>query len=224
MLNIIPYSPEHEKSWVYTKALAYLFSDFFDDNSREKDSFPSDIYEDTIELVAFEEDQLVGLLDIAIYNHAYSQSYKYHPADKVAYFANLAVHPDYQGRGIAGRLFEEAERQLLEKKVDALAIFTRGDERANHLYQKWGGELVCRDWLVVGVPKVEEVDFRFTVHLTEHRLALVKSDDTEQPYYLREGIYIVTREADLALFNIEQVYEERTYIKRYTSLGSDLSE
>lgn len=215
MMTIIPYTPEYEKSWVYTKALAYLFSDFFDDNSRAKDSFPSDVYEDTIELIALEGDHLVGLLDIAIYNKEYSRSYKYHPAEKVAYFANLAVHPDHQGKGIAGRLFKEAEKLLLEKKVDALAIFTRGGEEANHLYQKWGGQLVCRDWLVVGSPKAEEEDFVFQVKLDEQRLAFVKPDGVEQPYYLREGTYVVAREDDLALFDIDQVYEERTYIKVY---------
>lgn len=215
MISIFPYTPKYEKDWVYTKALAYLFSDFFDDNSRAKDSFPSNIYEDTIELIALEGDQLVGLLDIAIYNREFSQSYKYHPADKVAYFANLAVHPDHQGKGIAGRLFEEAERLLREKGVQALAIFTRGGETANHLYQKWGGQLVCRDWLVVGTPKAEEDDFVFRVKLDEQRLAFVKPDGAEQPYYLREGTYVVAKEDHLALFDIDQVYEERTYIKVY---------
>lgn len=215
MISIIPYTPRHEKAWVYTKALAYLFSDFFDDNSRAKDSFPSDIYEDTIELIALEGDQLVGLLDIAIYNREYSLSYKYHPAEKVAYFANLAVHPDHQGKGIAGLLFAEAERLLREKGVQALAIFTRGDQAANHLYQKWGGQLVCRDWLVVGTPKAGEEDFVFQVKLDEQRLAFVQPDGAEQPYYLREGTYVVAKEDDLALFDIEQVYEERTYIKVY---------
>lgn len=215
MITITPYSPEHEKAWVYTKALAYLFSDFFDDNSRAKDTFPSDIYEDTIELVALDGDQVVGLLDIAIYNKNYSQSYKYHPADKVAYFTNLAVHPDHQGKGIAGRLFEKAECLLREKGVKALAIFTRGDENANHLYQKWGGKLVSTDYLVVGTPKSEPADFTFQVNLAEQRLAFVKSDGTEQPYYLREGVYVVAQKEDLELFDCEQVYEERTYIKTY---------
>ena len=38
-MKIQIYDSIYEKSWVYTKALSYLFSPFFDDMSRSKDEF-----------------------------------------------------------------------------------------------------------------------------------------------------------------------------------------
>lgn len=213
MIKFQLYTKRYEKSWVYCKALAYLFSDFFDDISRQKDDF-SDLYEDSIELIALDNGKVVGLLDIGIYSQENSRTYPYYSCDKVAYFANLAVHPDYQHQGIAGQLFKIAEELLIEKKVEALAIFTRGGEEANYLYQKWGAKLIVRDWLVIGTSKNLEQDFRFRVNVEEGRLAFER-DNGELAYYQREGHYIVSKEKDLSLFDIDQVYEERTYLKLY---------
>ncbi len=213
MITITSYQSKYEKSWVYCKALAYLFSEFFDDISPNKDDL-SDWYADSIELIALRGDMVVGLLDIGIYSLENSRAYPYYPCDKVAYFSNLAVHPDFQGQGIAEKLFREAEKLLKEKEVEALAIFTRGDDKANHLYQKWGAELICKDWLVVGRPKALQQDFHFKVLLDEKRLTF-ETNDGELPYYLREGHYIVAKEEDLALFDEDQIFEERTYLKRY---------
>lgn len=211
MLEIKKYDSLYEKSWVYCKALSYIFSDFFDDISREKDDF-TDFYEDSIELVALNGSTVVGLLDIGIYSREDSLKYPYYPCDKVAYFANFAVHPDYQNRGIAKSLLAEVEKLLLLKGVEALAIFTRADEAANHLYQKWGAQLICRDWLVVGTPKTLEQEFQFKVLREEERLQF-DTLDGELPYYQREGHYIVARQESLDLFNIDHLYEERTYLK-----------
>ena len=62
-MKIQTYDSTYEKSWVYTKALSYLFSPFFDDMSRSKDEFTEEPYQDSIELIAVEDDQVVGLLD-----------------------------------------------------------------------------------------------------------------------------------------------------------------
>ncbi|MFA9414672.1 N-acetyltransferase family protein [Streptococcus sp. E29BA] len=208
---IRPYVVSDEKGWVYTKALSYLFSSFFDDREPTKPDRDQTVFEDRIELVAEEEGQIVGLLDIDIYNADYSRKYLYAPADKVAYFTNLAVHPDYQGRGIAQALYQEAYTQLLEKGVEKLAIFTREGDAANHLYQKWGGQLVCQDWLVVGVPK-DLSQPSFAIDLRAQQICLTGQDGQPQPYYLREGIYIVTKETDLAHFTIDTMYKEYTYV------------
>lgn len=193
--------------------MAYLFSDFWDDNSREKDDF-SDYYEDSIELIVLDGETVVGLLDIGIYDKEASRAYPYYSCDKLAYFANLAVHPDYQNQGIANELFTEAEKLLLSKKVQALSIFTRGDANANYLYQKWGAELIAKDWLVVVLPKTLHQDFTFKVLKDDQRLSF-ETTDGELSYYQREGVYIVSQEEALASFEAEAIYEERTYLKRY---------
>lgn len=92
---ITTYKATYEKSWVYTKALAYLFSDFWDDIETEKTQFTDEPFEDSIELIALEGNQVIGLLDIGIYNVEASKAYFYHSCSKLAYFANFAVHPDY---------------------------------------------------------------------------------------------------------------------------------
>lgn len=124
-MKIRNYQAGDEKGWVYTKALAYLFSPFFDDRDTFKPALDREVFDERIELVAEEAGQIVGILDIEIYNQEYSRIYRYAPADKVAYFSNLAVHPEFQGRGIAQVLFDRARAKLEEKKVEKLSIFTR---------------------------------------------------------------------------------------------------
>lgn len=133
------YQTSDEKGWVYCKALSYLFSPFFDDRETEKPDLMTDVYDHRVEWVAEVNEQIVGLIDIDIYTEECSRSYIYAPSKRTAYFTNLAVHPDFQGQGIAQALFEKAERELREQGVEKLAIFTREDDAANHLYQKWGG-------------------------------------------------------------------------------------
>ncbi|MET3558587.1 ribosomal protein S18 acetylase RimI-like enzyme [Streptococcus rupicaprae] len=212
-MNIIPYDSKYEKSWLYTKALSHLFSPFFDDMSRVKEEMNTEVYEDQLDLIAVEGEQVLGLLCISIYKPEYSRSYAYYPCEKVAYFENLAVHPDYQNQGIASKLWEVADAWLKEQEVQALAIFTRDGDAANHLYQKWGGQLVAEDYLVVGTPKDQE-GFTFEVLREEKRLKFSR-DGKEIPYYQREGTYIVSQKENLELFDIDAVCHEKTYIKVY---------
>lgn len=215
-MEIRDYIHIDEKEWVYTKALSYLASPFFDDISRIKDTFDNDLYQSSIELVAIEDNHVIELLDIGIYTKEMSQKYNYYSADKVAYFTNLAVHPDHQNKGIASKLFKEAERQLVKQQVNALAIFTRDVDAANHLYKKWGAEELIQDFLVIGTPK-NSSDFIFDVDVKNKRLKFTDSiTKNEIPYYLSTGVYIVSKEENLKLFDIEEVYKEITYLKTYS--------
>ncbi|HHT7733796.1 GNAT family N-acetyltransferase [Streptococcus suis] len=208
---ISDYKTSDEKGWVYCKALSYLFSPFFDDRETEKPALLTDIYDKRIELVAESDDQIVGLIDIDIYSQETSQTYLYAPSQRTAYLTNLAVHPDYQGQGIAQALYEKAEQALKEAGVEKLAIFTRDGDAANHLYKKWGGQLICTDYLVIGTPK-DTPYVRFGVDLPNAKLAFTDEAGQPEPYYLREGVYVVTDQADLELFDIEEVYQELTYV------------
>lgn len=205
------YKTSDEKGWVYCKALSYLFSPFFDDRETEKPALLTDIYDKRIELVAESDGQIVGLIDIDIYSQENSQTYLYAPSQRTAYLTNFAVHPDYQGQGIAQALYEKAEQALKDAGVEKLAIFTRDGDIANHLYQKWGGQLICSDYLVIGTPK-DTPYVRFGVDLPNAKLAFTDETGQPAPYYLREGVYVVTDQADLELFDIEEVYQELTYV------------
>ncbi len=66
----------------------------------------TDVYDHRVEWVAEVDGQIVGLIDIDIYTEECSQSYIYAPSKRTAYFTNLAVHPDFQGQGIAQALLK----------------------------------------------------------------------------------------------------------------------
>ena len=82
----------------------------------------------------------------------------------MAYFANLAVHPDFQNQGIASQLlFKLAWEQLHEKRVEALIIFTRdGEASKSSPIRSGSGKPICQDYLVVGRPK-GQIPFSFSV-------------------------------------------------------------
>lgn len=206
------YQPTDEKQWVYTKALSYLFSPFFDDMETKKTEFDAEIYQASIQLVAEESGQLVGLLDIGIYNQEYSQGNMYAPGEKIAYFTNLAVHPDHQRQGIAGQLFKSAKEQLLALGVEALLIFTRESTTTESIYQKWGAELICTDYLVRGSLK-EQAYPMMGLDQEKKRLTLTDRETGDRvPYMFREGLYYVAEEKDLELFDAEAVFYEHTFV------------
>lgn len=195
-----------------------MFSDFFDDISQSKDTFDLPVFTDSIELVALYDNKIIGLLDIGIYTKEISQKYLYYPTDSVAYFSNFAIHPDYQGLKIAQQLFDIAKERLIQKQIDALAIFTRSDGPANHLYQKWGAELIAKNYLVVGLPKTENKKIKLSIDKEQKRLKIIEKTNKEGNYYQREGMYLVTQEEDLQFFDANQIIQEYSYILKISSL------
>lgn len=210
MITIRKYLPTDEKNWVYTKALSYLFSPFFDDMDTYKSAVDNTVFEKRIELVACVDENIVGILDIDIFNQKYSKSYVYCSANKVTYFTNLAVHPDFQGQGIAQRLFDNAKEELLINGVEKLAIFTRESEKTTYLYEKWGAKKVCESWIVIGTPKKTDNIF-FSVDLDEGKIKLSSNND-KITYYQREGIYILSEKESMSFFDVDKYFKEITYI------------
>lgn len=80
--------------------------------------------------------------------------------------------------------------------------------------------MVCSDYLVVGTPK-DTPPFQFGVDLEKGKLELKDQAGASIPYYLREGIYVVADKADLELFDIEEVYQEFTYVIDLTEKGAE---
>lgn len=108
-------------------------------------------------------------------------------------------------------MYAKAKEILIEKAVEKLSIFTRSGNLVNYLYQKWGGQLICQDWLVVGVPKSQSSP-RFNVDLLAGKLRLSDQTGNTISYYQREGVYILSDEEALSDFHIERVYQELTYV------------
>ena len=114
------YVPADELAWLRCRALAFLSTSYFDDVVRAKPTYK----QPSIELVASQDDDLVGILDLAIYG------------DFVT-IETVAVHPDFPRTGIGSALLTEAIRRV-PKSLALIDAWTREDEAANGWYRSRG--------------------------------------------------------------------------------------
>ena len=114
------YKPPDELAWLRCRALAFLSTSYFDDVLRAKPTYK----EPSIELVAVLGDDLVGVLDLAVYENFVT-------------IETVAVHPDFPRSGIASALLAEAKRRI-PKSLALMDAWTRGDEAANGWYRSQG--------------------------------------------------------------------------------------
>lgn len=127
-MKILDYTQYFEDSWVRCRTLSFLYTQYYDDVLQTKPEI------DGIELICVEDDQVIGLIDIEIYN-AYCSYDKYQNG---AMIETIAVHPDYQSKGIGQKLLEVAEERLKLEGIDYLEAWTREDISSNQWYTKNG--------------------------------------------------------------------------------------
>lgn len=120
VLAIRRYDPRDEKRWTRCRTLAFLDTAYFDDVLQSKPVYGGDI----IEVVAFDGDDLVGLIDVS-----YDES--------TATIETIAVHPDCQGSGLGTALLAEVVEHL-PTTVASVDAWTRDDAAANTWYQSRG--------------------------------------------------------------------------------------
>lgn len=93
-----------------------------------------------------ESGKIVGT--ITLYKSSADAGHKFYTQPVVAYFGQFAVHPEFQGVGIAKKLFEKVEDQARSINATVLALDTA--ETAHELiatYRRWGFAIVDRaDW------------------------------------------------------------------------------
>lgn len=213
---ITDYLSTFHDSWVRCKALSYLYSQFTDQISAQKDAYSEeDGYIKTIELVALaEEGKVIGILDVGIYNDERNKNDPYvSHLKRGAYMDVLAVHPDYQGKGVAQKLLQTAFEQLRKEAVEYVTIFTRDDQPANRLYQKIGAELIATDYRIKGNLKEATQDIgSFIVNYPEKKIEVRDGYGKEVPYMDDSGYYWVYDEKYLDLFDIEECVLEHSYV------------
>lgn len=112
------YEPPDEQSWLRCRTLSFLSTCYYDDVWTERPESPA------VQLVAVDRDTVVGVFDVEI------------EAD-LATIDTVAVHPDYQHKGIATSLLSRA-RSELPHTVAALDAWTREDEPALAWYRAHG--------------------------------------------------------------------------------------
>ena len=131
-MEVRNYNPKDETGWVRCRSLSFLDTAYFDHvlNKKEKYQNPA------IELVAIEQGQVVGLLDIEYEREQKTICTKVGGLGGMIW--HVATHPDYQRSGIGTILLEKAESIAKEKGLTYLEAWTRDDDWVNAWYRKNG--------------------------------------------------------------------------------------
>lgn len=119
-VDIRPYEPTDEHSWLRCRALSFLDTCYYDDVWTKRPATP------VVQLVAVHGGTVVGILDVEV-------------NQGLATIDTVSTHPDYQGRRMASRLLRRARADLPER-ITTLDAWTREDEPALAWYRAHGFE------------------------------------------------------------------------------------
>lgn len=112
------YHSADERSWLRCRTLSFLDTCYYDDVWTTRPASPA------IQLVAVQDDRVVGLLDVEV-------------EGDLATIDTVAVHPDHQGHGTASSLLAQV-RERLPDTVTTLDAWTREDDCAIAWYRARG--------------------------------------------------------------------------------------
>ena len=120
-MEIQVYNLEDEIGWVRCRVLSFLDTAYYDNVLKEKEKYENP----AIELVAIEDNQVVGLIDIEY--EVEERTVCSRGVGLGGMIWHVAVHPDYRRRGIGSQLLYEAEKIAKEKGLNRLEAWTRDD-------------------------------------------------------------------------------------------------
>jgi ribosomal protein S18 acetylase RimI-like enzyme len=120
MIFVRPYAPSDERAWLRCRVLSFLQTNYYDD-VRQTRLLDDDL---ALALVAVDDDELLGLIDITIDGDA-------------ATIDCIAVHPEAQRSGIGTALLAAVLDQLPDH-VASIDAWTREDPAANSWYRARG--------------------------------------------------------------------------------------
>lgn len=130
------YEPSDEQGWLRCRVLSFLDTAYFDSVEREKEQYDRP----AIELVAEEEGEVVGLLDIECEEEPGTVC-----SDRpglAGMIWHVAVHPDHRRRGVGAALLDRAEELARERDLVRLEAWTRDDPWVLAWYASRGFECV----------------------------------------------------------------------------------
>jgi ribosomal protein S18 acetylase RimI-like enzyme len=131
-VGIRPYEAPDEEGWLRCRVLSFLGSAYFDDVRQEKEHYANP----AIELVAEEDGELVGLIDVECELEPGTVCEDRPGLGGMIW--HLAVHPDYQRSGVATTLLREAERLAADRGVVRFEAWTRDDAHVQAWYESRG--------------------------------------------------------------------------------------
>ena len=142
-ISIRPYTPKDEAGWVRCRLLAFLDTSYFRDVKRQKETYAGD----SICMVAEDQGQIVGILDVEI-NDKDNKICMHSDGRPGCVIWHLAVLPEYRNKHIATRLWQAVLQQLIRRGVSYCEVWTQEDPAANAWYQHQGFQLLEKDsWL-----------------------------------------------------------------------------
>ncbi|WP_214480570.1 N-acetyltransferase [Bacillus sp. SM2101] len=163
-MHIRNYTSKDEAGWVRCRVLSFLDTAYFDNVIREKETYNNPV----IELVAVEQGQIVGLIDIEY--ELVERTLCSRGVGLGGMIWHIAVHPDFRRNGIGNLLLCEAEKIAIEKGLNRLEAWTRDDPWVHKWYKKnkfidvesylhvyIDGSLEMKDTLTAKVPALHPV-------------------------------------------------------------------
>ncbi len=135
-MEIREYKNIDEVGWIHCRVLAFLDTAYFDNVLQEKEKYENP----AIELVAVENGQIVGLLDIEY--EIKERTVCSRGSGLGGMIWHIAVHPDYRREGIGGQLLRKAEQIARTKNLNRLEAWTRDDDWVQNWYEKTGFQKV----------------------------------------------------------------------------------
>lgn len=136
-----PYRESDECEWLRCSVLSFLDTAYFDSVYRRKPRYDHP----AIELVAEINGVIVGVIDVECEESPGSVCTGCAGQDSSTLGGmiwHLAVHPDFQRRGIGGCLLREARRRAAERGIRCFEAWTRDDCEALRWYESHGFEWV----------------------------------------------------------------------------------
>ncbi len=124
------YTNTDARGWLRCRVVSFLDCSYWNDVKTAKEVYnhPS------VSLVAEEDGQIVGLIDIELD----SDDLTYTDRGRGAILWHLAVLPEYRRQGVAAKLWQEAEKRLRDAGIEYCELWTQEDEAANRFYQAMG--------------------------------------------------------------------------------------
>ncbi|MFD1851483.1 GNAT family N-acetyltransferase [Oceanobacillus bengalensis] len=166
-MEIRNYHVNDETGWLRCRVLAFLDTSYYDNVLTQKEKYENP----AIELVAVENGEIIGLLDIEYEEEERTVCSRGTGLGGMIW--HIAIHPDHRRNGIGKLLLEEAEYLAKEKKLNRFEAWTRDDDWVNRWYRK-NGFVNVRSYLHVyledeiqGKIKSEVPDL-FPVHVFAH--------------------------------------------------------
>lgn len=141
-MKIRDYRTEDELGWLRCRVLSFLDCSYYNDVFTSKETYENE----AICLVAEEEGNIVGLLDVEIETEMGNVCVAGNQRGAVIW--HLAVLPEYRRNHVAAMLWEEAKKRLLKKEIHYCEVWTQEDEPANRWYVSQGFHNVKeKNWL-----------------------------------------------------------------------------